>query len=141
MDKIKFKIVTPEKIAYDGEGDSISIPTNEGEITVLPNHIPIISILDAGEVVVRNGGNEESLAVTGGFIEIGENEIVLLADASDRAEDLSEEKIEEAIKQAKETMEKAPEEEIRTNASEDLEKALVKLKIVRKIARRRGKAD
>ncbi len=66
--KINFKIATPEKVVYKDEVDAISVPTKMGEITVLPNHIPLISVLVAGEIVVRKGEEEVAMSVSGGFL-------------------------------------------------------------------------
>ena len=77
---IKFKIVTPEKVVYEADIDSVSLPTEQGEITVLPNHIPLVSTVVAGELVVRKGNEVQPMAVSGGFVEVrAGNEVIVLA--------------------------------------------------------------
>lgn len=100
---IQFKIVTPEKIVYSDDIDKVTIPTKDGEITVLANHSPLISILKTGEMKVVKDDNIISLSVSTGFVEIRPNsEVYILADTAERAEDID---IERA-KIAKERVEK-----------------------------------
>ena len=62
MKKIKFEITTPERVVYTDEVDSITIPTAKGEITVLPDHIPLIALLVSGELHIKKGNEEESIS-------------------------------------------------------------------------------
>ncbi len=102
---LKFKIVTPEKVIYENEIDQVSVPTMDGEITVLANHIPLVSVLKAGELKIKDKNGEHYLAVSGGFLEVrGNNEIVILADHAERAEEIDIAKTEEARKRADEQM-------------------------------------
>lgn len=104
---IKFKIVTPEKTIYENEIFQVSVPTVEGEVTILPNHIPLISLLKAGELKFKDKEGESRMAVSGGFLEVrGQNEIVILADSADRATDIDIAKAEEAKQRAEEQMAK-----------------------------------
>ena len=78
----------PERTVYEDEIDQVTLPTQEGEITVLPDHIPLISVLAAGELVAKNGSEEIAMAVSGGMIEVRKNEITILADTAERAEEI-----------------------------------------------------
>lgn len=135
--KIHFQIVTPEKITYKDDVDSITLPTQIGEITVLPNHAPLISSLKSGEAIIRKDGEEFSIAVSGGFLQIQpKNKVVVLADTAERAEEISEERAEEARKRAEEILkEKRLDKAELATAAAALEKSLIRLKV----ARRRGK--
>src|SRR3989344_2362882 len=85
--KIQFEIATPERIVYKEEVDGVTLPTREGEITILPNHIPLVGVLIPGALTVRKGTDEQYMAVSGGFIEVQPgNRVVVLADTADRAE-------------------------------------------------------
>lgn len=98
---IKFEIVTPERVVLREEILQVTIPTRAGEITVLPDHIPLISILKPGVIEVKTQGkNKEVIAVSGGFVEVLKDKIVILADTAERAEEIDLEKAEEARKQA-----------------------------------------
>lgn len=105
---INFKIVTPEKLVYQNEIYQVSIPTSSGEITVLPNHIPMVSVLATGELKIVDKDGEHPYAVAGGFLEIqGENKIIILADKVERADTIDLVRAEEARKRAEDEMEKA----------------------------------
>lgn len=101
---IKFEIVTPEKVVSKQQVLQATIPTEEGEITVLPEHIPLVSILKPGVLELKNVDNQiEIISVSGGFVEVLRDKIVILADTAERAEDLDE----SLIIAAKERAEKA----------------------------------
>lgn len=68
--KIHFKIATPERVVYESEVDSVTCPTQMGEITVLPNHIPLVANLKAGELKIVENGQQKFIALSGGFIEV-----------------------------------------------------------------------
>jgi len=109
---LKFKIATPEKVVYEDEIRQVSIPTMSGEITVLPNHIPLVSVIKAGELKIVDKDGEHPIAIAGGFLEIkGNNEIVILADHAERAGDIDVEAAEKARARAEDEMEKAKSEE------------------------------
>lgn len=140
MQKIKFKIVTPERIVYESEIDQVTLPTQEGEITVLPNHIPLISVLMPGELIAKNDSEEIAMAVSGGIVEVRSNEITILADTAERAEEIDLKRAEEARERA----EKLKDEKIRSDetqyatAAAIFEKNLARIKVARKHLTRRG---
>ena len=102
MSHLKLKIVTPERVVYESMVDSITLPTSAGEITILKDHIPLVSKLQAGEIRTKSNGVEQLLAVSTGFVEVRPgNEIVILADTAELAEELDLKKIEEARDRAK----------------------------------------
>ena len=69
--KLNFEIITPEKIVYSDKVDEVVLPTVMGEIGILPNHIPLVSILKPGELRIKKGKEEEFLAVSGGLTVMG----------------------------------------------------------------------
>jgi len=108
MKTLKFKIATPEKVIYENDAVlQVTIPTMDGEITVLPDHVPLVSVLKAGEMRIKDNDGEHILAVAGGFLEVrGHNEIIILADHAQRAIEIDIEKAEAAKKLAEEQMSK-----------------------------------
>ena len=106
---LKLKITTPEKVTYENDILQVTIPTTSGEITVLANHVPLVSVLKAGELRIRDKNNvEELIAVAGGFLEIrGDNEVVILADNAERAEEIDIDRAEKARQKAVQQMEEA----------------------------------
>lgn len=138
--KIKFKIVTPEKTVYDDFVDQVTLPAADGEITVLPNHIPLISVLIPGELIIKKENEETAMAVSGGMIEVRKNEMTILADTAERAEEIDIKRAEEAKARA----ERLKEEKIRADETEYamaaaiLEKNLARIKVARKHLTKRG---
>lgn len=107
MDKLHFQLVTPEKTVLNQELDSLSCPTEMGEITILPGHIPLVATLVAGEMVAKSGGKEQNIAVSGGFIEVRANhDVVALADAAEHHYEIDIKTVEEAVARAKDEMAK-----------------------------------
>lgn len=134
--KIQFKIVTPERIVFQDEVDEVSLPTMEGEITILPHHIPLIALLKSGEVRIHKGAEIIPLAVSGGVIEVDGKKVVVLADTAERADELEEEKIEQARKDAENLMvAKRSDVEGFAEATAMLERELARLRVVRKYRR------
>jgi len=130
--KIQFEIATPERVLLKEEILQITVPTVEGEITILPDHMPIVSVLKPGVIEVKQDEEKtEIMSVSGGFIEVMKDKIVILADAAERAAELDEKKVEEARKRAEEAKEKA--------SSEDkVEFAEVSASLERELARTRA---
>lgn len=139
MKTLKIKIVTPEKVIYEGEVMSVSLPTVEGEITILPGHIPVISAITAGELSVRydNKMSEEFFSITRGVAEIDSKNVTILTDAAERAEEIDAERAEEAKKKAKDLMTKVQiDGEGYAEALAKMERAVSRIRIARK--RRHG---
>ncbi|HCC22193.1 ATP synthase F1 subunit epsilon [Candidatus Uhrbacteria bacterium RIFOXYC2_FULL_47_19] len=100
--QLKFELTTPERVVEDRPAESVTLPTQEGEITVLPGHIPLVATLKSGMITLRHGTEETFLAVSGGFVEIRpDGRVIILADTADRAEELDLEKVEEARERAR----------------------------------------
>jgi F-type H+-transporting ATPase subunit epsilon len=105
--QLKLKIVTPERLILEETVDQVSIPTKLGEITVLPEHIPLIAEVSSGDVIAFLNGEHIPVAVVGGFLEVkktGNNktEVAILADFAEHVSEMSDEKIEKAKARAEE---------------------------------------
>ncbi|MBT3230339.1 ATP synthase F1 subunit epsilon [Candidatus Uhrbacteria bacterium] len=108
MIKINLKIVTPERVVFEDSVDSISVMTENGEITILSNHIPLVSLLRAGEMRLKDGKDQSLLAVSTGLIEVRpNNEVIILADTAERSDELAIEEIEKARDLAQKRLEEA----------------------------------
>jgi F-type H+-transporting ATPase subunit epsilon len=131
---IKFELVTPERVVFRTEIDQATLPTKEGEITVLANHAALVAELVPGVVHLVRGKTEEDVAVSGGFIQVGDNRIRVLADTAERGVEL---KL-EAIEQAKERAEAVMKETVRSDdtayaaAAASLERELARFKVAKK---------
>ena len=100
--QFKLKIVTPEKLVLEDMVDQVSIPTKEGEITVLDSHIPLIASLTKGEILAKSFGEDIPFLVVGGFVEVknnenGETEVAVLADFAEHVSEINEEVIAHAL--------------------------------------------
>lgn len=105
---IKFEIVTPERVVFSKEILQIVVPTTSGEITVLPDHIALVSVLKPGVLEVKLTDNSsEVISVSGGFVEVTKDKVVILADTAERAEELNEERIRAAQERAEKLKEEA----------------------------------
>jgi len=94
---IKFEIATPEQIVLKDYVVRATIPTQSGEVTILPDHIPLVSILRPGVIEIEKAdGNLDVMAVAGGFLEVLTGKIVILADYAERANNMDEKLIEAA---------------------------------------------
>ena len=135
MAKIKFKIVTPEREVLHEEVDSLSCPTTTGEITILPGHVPLISSLQNGQLVARINGEPQYIAVSGGFVEVRPgNEVIILADTAEHAEEIDQQRAKEAQTRARDAMKGAQrlsQEEYAALAA-SLQKNLARLKVAEK---------
>ncbi len=138
--KIKFKIVTPEKTVFESEIDQASLPVADGEVTILPNHRPYIAALKAGEITLKKDADEIVMAASGGFIEFNQNNLVVLADTAERAEEIDLKRAEEAKVRAEEAMkEKESMDNIEyARAAAAIEKEMARLRVGRKHHTKKG---
>ena len=135
MSHLKLRIVTPERVVYESMVDSITLPTSAGEITILKDHIPLVSKLQAGEIRTKSNGVEQLLAVSTGFVEVRpHNEIVILADTAELAEELDLKKIEEARERAKALLDEKRQVDVEqfAAAAAALERELARYKVASK---------
>lgn len=103
--KLTYTIVTPERIVQEGEADSVSVMTSLGEITILPQHIPLVALMKAGEMRIKNGKEDMLLATSTGLVEVRSgSKIVVLADSAERSDELEIVAIEAARKRAEEAL-------------------------------------
>ncbi len=94
---IKFEIVTPERLVLWEDILQATIPTKNGELTILPDHIPLVAILKTGVIELKmKSGQIEIMAVSGGLLEVLVGKIVILADSADRVSELDEKVVEQA---------------------------------------------
>jgi len=98
--QLKLKIVTPEKLILEDTVDQVTIPTTEGEITILPDHVSLIAGIASGDVVAMAYGEHIPMAVVGGFLEVknidGQTEVAILADFAEHVVDITDIAIEKA---------------------------------------------
>lgn len=133
---LTLEIITPEKVVFKDEVDEVIVPTINGEIAILPNHVGLLTQVTPGELIIKKGQTIRHFAITDGFLEVGNNLIRILANYAIRAEDIEQAKSQEAQKRAERLMkEKTTERDFRI-AEGELRKAMLELKIANKYKKR-----
>jgi len=136
MATTRLEIVTAERVVFSEDVDVVIAPGIEGQLGVLPNHAPLMTTLMPGELLVRRGGDEFSLAITGGFVEVRPDRIIVLADAAERVEEIDIARAEEARRRAEERL-KAPVAEVDLlRAEAALRRSLARLQVAARRRRR-----
>jgi len=107
---IRCEIVSQDRLVYEGDVDIVVIPGIEGEMGILPDHAPLLSILDVGVVRVRKENEEEVFTVTGGLVEVQPEIVTILADAAENIEEIDIARAEEAKKRAEDILAEGPPE-------------------------------
>lgn len=138
MPKLKFEIVTAERMVYSDDVDVVIAPGVEGQLGILPNHASLLTMLQPGELVVRKEGEETEMFVSGGFLEVMQNRVTLLADVAERAEEIDVARAEEAKRRAEERIKQAPPEMDLAVAEAALRRALARIKIAERRKKRPG---
>ncbi|MCL4418558.1 F0F1 ATP synthase subunit epsilon [Patescibacteria group bacterium] len=132
------EIITPEKVVYKDEVDEVIAQTVNGQIGILPNHVGLLTKIIPGELIIRKGSAQSYLAITGGFLEVSNNKISVLADYAIRAEDIEVARASEAQKKAEKLMEEKLTDKDFKVAQADLLKAILELRVANKIKRRQS---
>ena len=136
MATLKLEIVTAESPVFTGEVDSIVAPGSVGQFTILPHHAAFMTMLEAGELCLRMGGQETFMVVSGGFLEVIDDKVIVLADAAERADDIDAARAEAAKKRAQEQMRRPLTGPELVAAEAALRRSLARLKVSERRKRR-----
>lgn len=126
MAKLQVELVTAEGRVLSQEADFVVAPGVEGDLGVLPRHIPLLTPLRTGEIMVRNEGREDYFFVAGGFLEVLPDKVLILADVAERAEDINEAAAEQARHSAQEALAQDPGD---AEAAVALERSIFRLRV------------
>ena len=137
MAKLHVGILTVEGVRFDGEADFVVAPGSEGELGILPRHIPLLTPLAAGPVKVRNDNDEQLFFVSGGFLEVRPDQVTVLADAAERAQDIDEARAEDARRRAQSSIEQKASDADLAAATGALARAEARLRLAELRRRRR----
>ena len=142
LKKLKLKIITPEKLVLEEEVDQVTFPTTQGELTILPDHVPMIANLASGDIVATTNGELAPYAVVGGFVEVKpfdsaqgkRTEVAILADFAEHVSGLSDEAISKAKARAEELKKQLENKETvdYEHFATELERSLTRVKIADK---------
>ncbi len=138
MAQIKFEIVTAERVVYSDEVDLLVAPGIEGQLGILPHHAPLMTMLQPGEIMIRKGSEEQSMFVSGGFLEVRGDKIVILADSAERAEEIDTDRAEAAKRRAQETIAQRPAKMEQAEAEAHLMRSMARIKVAEKSKRRKN---
>ena len=131
-DTLRLEIVTPDAVVYSEDVEMVTLPSVEGELGILPQHVPLMTQLVPGEIVVQRSGHDEFLAVGEGLVEVTGKRVAILTDMAIAADKIDEAKVEEARQRAEARLrEKISDEEVASvNAS--LARSLAQLHVKRR---------
>ncbi|GAB4321726.1 MAG: F0F1 ATP synthase subunit epsilon [Dehalococcoidia bacterium] len=140
---LSVEIVTAERVVRVEEGvDVLIAPGSEGQLAILPRHAPLMTTLDIGELVFRRGTEESHFAVTGGFMEVRGDRVIVLADAAEAEEEIDITRAAEARARAEERLKRAREQAVSdvdmARAQASLQRALLRLRVAERRRRQPG---
>ena len=136
MATFRLEIVTAEKMIFSDDVSAVMAWGAEGQLGILPNHAPLITMLQPGDLMIRKDKEEEYVVISGGFLEVRPDKVIILADACERAEEIDIARAEEAKKRAQETMKAAPLTDQAASAEAALRRSLARLKVAEKRRRK-----
>jgi F-type H+-transporting ATPase subunit epsilon len=129
---LHLKIITPRKVVVDEEITSITVPSSEGDMTVLPHHIHLLSLLSEGIITIRKDKKEDYLAIGGGYLETDGKEINILVSRAYKQEEIDAELTEKAIEKAKRDIKEIKDEKQRLEAVSILRRSVINMKLVKR---------
>jgi len=130
--KLLLEIITPVKVLLKEEVDEITLNTVTGEISILPNHIDLVTKITPGEMTIKRNNKIDLFAITGGFLEVAENHVSILADYAIHAGDIEISKVEEAKQRAERAMKDKTSEKEYQEIQTELRRTALELKVARK---------
>lgn len=137
MATTRLDVVTAEREVFSDDVDEVVAPGVEGQLGILPHHAPLMTMLLPGELVIKKGGEEFYLAVTGGFIEARPDHIIVLADAAERVEEIDVARAEEARRRAEQRLAERPPGVDMARAEAALRRSLLRLQVAQRRRRQR----
>jgi F-type H+-transporting ATPase subunit epsilon len=136
---ISVQILTPERVVMQTQADSVVVPAAEGELGILPHHAPLLAELAPGNIRLRRGDQTEFFAVSGGYIQVRDNEVSVFAETAEMAHEIDVERARQAAEKARAAL-RAPQSEMDlAQAEAALKRALARLHVFEE-ARRRGRS-
>jgi F-type H+-transporting ATPase subunit epsilon len=131
-------VVTAERKLYSGEADAVQAPGSEGQLGILPRHAALLTTLAPGALSIRLSGAEEAIFISGGFLEVSNNTVTVLADAAEHAEDIDQARAEEARCRAQERLAQTQSNVERAQLQAELQRAISRLRVA-ELAHRHGR--
>jgi F-type H+-transporting ATPase subunit epsilon len=136
MATLRLEIITAERQVFADDVNVVVAPGIEGELGILPHHAPLMTMLKPGELLIRKDGNETYLVVSGGFLEVRPDKVIILADACERAEEIDITRAEEAKRRAEERLKTHPAGLDIARAQAALLRSLIRIRVAEKKRRK-----
>lgn len=134
---MNLKIITPKSVAYEAEITAITLPASEGEVTVLPHHVPFFTMLKEGVVRIQMEEGETLFSVGGGYAETDGADVNVLVSRAFGQDEIDEAEVLEAQKQAEELLKNAPTDADRKSALQLLRRSTIDMKLLKRVKTRR----
>ena len=135
----KLEVVTVEGVVFSDDVNTVVAWGVEGQLGILPHHAPLMTMLQPGDLLIRKDNEEQYLAISGGFLEVRPDKVIILADACERAEEIDMARAEAAKRRAEETLKMHPSGVDAAGAEAALRRSLARLKVAEKTRRKRRK--
>jgi F-type H+-transporting ATPase subunit epsilon len=123
------EVVTTAGGVYTGDADEVIAPGSEGQLGILPRHAPLMTTLAVGALHIKHGGTEDTLFIGGGFMEVSDNRVIVLADEAERATDIDEARAQQARDRARRALDQATSDVDRAALAGELERALGRIRV------------
>jgi len=135
---LRLSIITPERRVFSEDVDMVIAPGIQGKLGILPHHAPLLTALTYGELRVKRGDEEESFAISGGFMEVQPDGVTILANTAEHAEEIDLERAEAARRWAEERLRSRTQENVDfARAEAALRRAMTRINVT-KLRRRKG---
>ncbi len=132
MSTLDLKIITPRKIVYQNQVDSVTVPAEEGEITILSKHTNLFSLLKEGIIKIKKQNDEDYFAIGAGYLETDGKQVVILVSKAYGQEQIDKELTEKAVEEAKKILTQAKDENQRAEAMAMMRRAIIDSKLLKK---------
>jgi F-type H+-transporting ATPase subunit epsilon len=132
MNTIRLKVITPRKIVIDKQVSSVTVPTADGEITILPHHAHLFSLLIEGIVKIKSTGNEDDLAIGGGYLETNGETVTVLVSRAYGQNEVDKNLTDKAVEQAKLILSKSNDEKERAEAMTIIRRSVIDSKLMKR---------
>ena len=136
MATFRLEIVTAERMVFADEVNEVVAWGVQGQLGILPHHAPLMTMLQPGDLLIKKDNEEEYLAISGGFLEVRPDKVIILADACERAEEIDVARAEAAKRRAEETLKERPPEVDAAAAEAVLRRSLARLKVAERKRRK-----
>ncbi len=132
MSTLHLRIITPKKIVVDEEINALTVPGSDGELTILPQHMNLFSLLIEGVIKIKKGASEDYLAIGGGYMETDGKSINVLVSRAYNQDEINQELTAKALNQAKKSLSEAKDEKERHEALSLYRRSVVDFKLLKK---------